>query len=298
MVMTDSSSCSPAQRLSRWQYSTGKERDAETGLDYFLARYYSGPQGRFTSPDPTMLSVNTLNPQTWNRYSYVLNNPLRYVDPLGLWAISYEDELDKDGKLKRRKLLVHKSKDDDNAASLAEQLGYKGKDAEKLAAKITKKFGDSDNIQLSKMGGAVGRTFDAAETGLTAQAKYDAKGGGQTPGPIVGNMADCSMTAMSIAAPSSMAGVFGTFGVQAADDLIGQLGLASVSPGNERTGDVIRWGVGDKRHFANMIFTGDDGITEAFSRSGMNGKFQIVPLTNDQFQKFYGQITGRFRPNE
>jgi RHS repeat-associated protein len=63
---------------------TSKERDAETGLDYFGARYMSSAQGRFTSPDPLMASAKASNPQTWNRYSYTLNNPLRFVDPDGL----------------------------------------------------------------------------------------------------------------------------------------------------------------------------------------------------------------------
>jgi RHS repeat-associated protein len=69
---------------------TGKERDAETGLDYFGARYYSGAQGRFSSPDPLLNSGKPSNPQSWNRYTYTLNNPLRYVDPTGLygWAAS------------------------------------------------------------------------------------------------------------------------------------------------------------------------------------------------------------------
>ncbi len=62
---------------------TGKERDTETGLDYFGARYNGSSLGRFTSPDPSMGSVRLENPQTWNRYTYVLNNPLRFVDPTG-----------------------------------------------------------------------------------------------------------------------------------------------------------------------------------------------------------------------
>ncbi len=63
---------------------TGKERDAETGLDYFGARYFSGAQGRWTSPDPLMASAKASKPQTWNRYAYALNNPLKFVDPDGL----------------------------------------------------------------------------------------------------------------------------------------------------------------------------------------------------------------------
>ena len=53
------------------------------GLDYFGARYFSGAQGRFTSPDPLKASGNLKNPQSWNRYAYVFNNPLRNVDPNG-----------------------------------------------------------------------------------------------------------------------------------------------------------------------------------------------------------------------
>ena len=64
---------------------TGQPRDAETGLDYFGARYFSSPLGRFTQPDPLLNSGRPANPQTWNRYAYVLNNPLRYTDPFGLW---------------------------------------------------------------------------------------------------------------------------------------------------------------------------------------------------------------------
>lgn len=61
---------------------TGKERDAETGLDYFGARYLSGAQGRFTSPDPLFIEAKRLpDPQAWNLYAYVRNNPLRLVDP-------------------------------------------------------------------------------------------------------------------------------------------------------------------------------------------------------------------------
>ena len=65
------------------QQFTSKERDVETGLDYFEARYYSSSQGRFTSPD--LLSGRQGSPQSWNRYAYSINNPLKYIDPSGLW---------------------------------------------------------------------------------------------------------------------------------------------------------------------------------------------------------------------
>jgi len=43
-------------------------------------------QGRFTSPDPLLSSGNPELPDTWNRYSYSLNNPLRFTDPTGLYV--------------------------------------------------------------------------------------------------------------------------------------------------------------------------------------------------------------------
>jgi len=63
---------------------TGKERDAETGLDYFGARYYGSKIGRFTTTDPVQtIKANLVDPQRWNRYAYARNNPLRYNDPTG-----------------------------------------------------------------------------------------------------------------------------------------------------------------------------------------------------------------------
>jgi RHS repeat-associated protein len=72
---------------------TSKERDSETGLDFFDARYMSSVQGRFTSADPSGISINPTNPQTWNKYLYALNNPLTYVDKNGLWPTSVHDDI-------------------------------------------------------------------------------------------------------------------------------------------------------------------------------------------------------------
>jgi RHS repeat-associated protein len=80
------------------QLFTGKERDAETGLDYFGARYFSGAQGRFTSPDKPFVDQTESDPQSWNLYAYGRNNPLRYTDADGQACVStdggktYKDE--------------------------------------------------------------------------------------------------------------------------------------------------------------------------------------------------------------
>jgi RHS repeat-associated protein len=70
---------------SNYPFLTSKERDIETGLDYFLARYYSSTQGRFTSADEPFADQGEEDPQSWNLYLYAGNNPLLFTDPMGLW---------------------------------------------------------------------------------------------------------------------------------------------------------------------------------------------------------------------
>ena len=62
---------------------TAKERDVESGLDYFGARFNTSYLGRFMSPDSVANDWELRSPQTWNRYAYARNNPLIYVDPDG-----------------------------------------------------------------------------------------------------------------------------------------------------------------------------------------------------------------------
>jgi RHS repeat-associated protein len=60
----------------------GKERDTESGNDYFGARYYASSMGRFISPNDGT-GEHFENPQSLNRYAYVFNNPLKLIDPSG-----------------------------------------------------------------------------------------------------------------------------------------------------------------------------------------------------------------------
>ena len=67
---------------------TAKERDSESNLDNFGARYYSSSFGRFLSPDPLGIpAAKPAFPQTWNLYTYVVNNPVNLTDPTGLWCV-------------------------------------------------------------------------------------------------------------------------------------------------------------------------------------------------------------------
>lgn len=66
---------------------SGKERDTESGLDYFGARYYDRTQYRFISADPKLvLQTAQSDSQRWNLYSYCFNNPVSAFDPNGKWG--------------------------------------------------------------------------------------------------------------------------------------------------------------------------------------------------------------------
>ncbi|MCC7103628.1 MAG: RHS repeat-associated core domain-containing protein [Chloroflexi bacterium] len=67
---------------SDFQYA-GEQKDPETGLINLRARYYDPGVGRLLSRDVLPCAIRPGFPQTFNRYAYTLNNPLRYVDPSG-----------------------------------------------------------------------------------------------------------------------------------------------------------------------------------------------------------------------
>jgi RHS repeat-associated protein len=120
---------------------TGKERD-ETGLDYFGARYYSGPQGRFTSPDPLLNSGRPTAPQSWNRYAYAFNNPLRFTDPTGLWnwdtnCDEASDSACKENRDRFRNAVTHLSE--------SAEKSLKGSDERKRLEKILKRIGTEND---------------------------------------------------------------------------------------------------------------------------------------------------------
>src|ERR1700730_17121989 len=70
---------------------TGDTQDSFSGLLYDTPNRELHPgEGRWMSPDPAGLAADPSNPQSWNRYAYVLNNPLSATDPTGLWCV-WED---------------------------------------------------------------------------------------------------------------------------------------------------------------------------------------------------------------
>ena len=111
-----------AQHVPLIHKFTGKERDTESGLDNFGARYDASSIGRFMTPDP--LGGHMEDPQTLNKYAYVRNNPTTLTDPTGLdiWLTgcgkdsstcknNYVGTTDKDGNFTRTHLTGDQTKD-------------------------------------------------------------------------------------------------------------------------------------------------------------------------------------------
>ena len=100
MPMMPSAVCAPI--VCSWvDRFTGKERDAESGNDYFKYRYYASSMGRWLSPDPSLLTHADLeNPQSLNLYNYVGNRPLTLTDLDGLcwkgfqWACNFVQRIE------------------------------------------------------------------------------------------------------------------------------------------------------------------------------------------------------------
>jgi len=110
--------------------STGKERDAETGLDYLGARYMSAAQGRFTSADEPLIDQDESDPQSWNLYSYVRDNPLRFTDPTGRKCVQTNNGWGDDGTRSGS----HKAGVDAEGNITAQKFDVKGQQGNVVAA--------------------------------------------------------------------------------------------------------------------------------------------------------------------
>jgi RHS repeat-associated protein len=178
-------SCSQNYKFS------GKERDIESNLDNFGARYDSSNLGRFMSPDPLFVSASILEPQTWNRYSYALNNPMAILDPTGLWdwgpsagGTATDDEL------KKRKNDKSLSRKDRNAAKNA--LNFRQSFRAALAqASGAAHSGTLSSTQQAAVQGAVSAYgTENDDNGVTVSSHQGGDPGVTTP--VGGNSVDVS----------------------------------------------------------------------------------------------------------
>jgi RHS repeat-associated protein len=262
--MTRSALCSTNRRLSR-TLSTGKERDTESGNDYFEARYYSSAMGRFMSPDwsakvAPVPYAKMDDPQTLNLYAYVGNNPLIHVDADGHWEISLT------GDEKHKQFVAKPSKEGDSGSTLAKQLGLKGKDAKAFA----KGVGQGD-FALSKDKGSAGTAFRRMESIVN-----DAHN----------SFRDCSQSSADVAwgPPHN-----GMTTVSMDSDLQSHASPVKGGAADATSGDVVRYADSSNtpQHFASFMYTNDSGTAMVFSVSGAGGPKLTGPASD--FQGVQGQ---------
>ena len=152
---------------------TGKERDTESGLDNFGARYNASTMGRFMTPDPLLNSGRPSSPQTWNRYSYALNNPLKIKDPTGLYNVNCGDDKSCQKSAERLKKgleklqnKVDKMKDSDQKTRLEHALGAMG----------TQNDGNNVNVSFGAIAGTAAATTDAHfDSATNSYSSFDVK---------------------------------------------------------------------------------------------------------------------------
>ena len=153
---------------------TGKERDPESGLDNFGARYNSSSLGRFMSPDPLLNSGQPWDPQTWNRYAYALNNPLAIIDPTGLYNLV--NNCAQDDKKCNKQFQQAAKKLKQGLSDLQKKVDKMkpGKEKDRLSAALNRMGTENDGNNVNVQFGTV--TGGAAHTDLTLDNSGNIKG--------------------------------------------------------------------------------------------------------------------------
>lgn len=163
-------------------HSTGKERDAESGNDYFGARYYVSTMGRFLSPDwsakvEPIPYANLGDPQSLNLYAYLRNNPMIRFDPDGHWVCNGNSEQCKaiQTGLNLAQAAEKKLAGSDNAADKKEAARIQK--VLDLYGPLSTKAGDKGdngvNVSFGKTGGGAAGEALVGKDGHTLNIKFD-----------------------------------------------------------------------------------------------------------------------------
>jgi len=165
---------------------SGKERDSESGLDNFGARYNSSQYGRFMTPD--VMGGHQEDPQTLNKYAYVRNNPLNLTDPTGLDFNLQCTETENNHSTCQGGLAGRTETFDDGSQHFIETVVYNNKDTGALQDQWGGSYTaevDSGGVHLSSDGGKT------SSTGSWVDGSNDTKFA-QTSGALAGFSFDFS----------------------------------------------------------------------------------------------------------
>jgi RHS repeat-associated protein len=274
---------------------TGYERDGETDLDYAQARMFGSSLGRFTSPDPALVSASLQNPQTWNRFAYVMNNPLKYSDPLGLWAIRQTVYMKKDKNGDNTKEvdyveLVLFAEEGDDVNTLKDQFNLKSvNDATKLLTSLEK-----NGMRLSKAdNSAIRNVFKEIER-IEKDYQQDIidKGGVEEAND---NGRDCSMTTARISFQRT--DLRGTPEVKAFAEG-DRFGVANPErdPEDAKTGDAVLW-MKDAAptHLATFLMFNRSGEPLVYSKTNSTGPYERSTISDlSKNNQNFGRVTNYY----
>jgi RHS repeat-associated protein len=149
---------------------TGYFRDSETMLDYAKNRYEQPGMGRFMTPDPFMGSGGPANPGSWNRYAYVLGDPINRVDRKGLDGGMVIDDGDDD--------------DDDDDDSLGGTTSYSSSQITGYDADGTPQVGDQTPGVSATVSTSLSSVIYSGSVNVFTFAGLGAEIGGTIGGPL------------------------------------------------------------------------------------------------------------------
>lgn len=301
---------------------TGYEKDVETGLDFAEARYYNNQHGRFTAVDPLLASGKSANPQSFNRYSYVMNSPLRLTDHTGLqvgeevpdsgvitvetnWYTSFAAFLRHTGQQLQQQFnnVMQKASNHDPLGSVNFQRSRQMFDPypedrhdDRLVGGI---FGPSWNSVIDQTNQSYRTAATVNEIGLTAQTIW-----------LGGTMSYYSSSmAVNRLYYSSSAGNFSTFGEGTtfthftdADGVTGITGIQNPSElavGQPFEVNTLRFGFGSNTQFARNpgdIFVTDLPLNSSAGRLNSIGVFGARQQFGIQFSQENALIHNGVRP--
>lgn len=257
---------------------TGKERDTESQLDYFRARHYASSLGRFMSPDPSGLKyADPKNPQSLNLYSYVLNNPVTFIDPTGLTCVqnsSDNNNIVDDGDGKGCSVV-----DDQNAADVAQH---------RYSATVYA----SDSSDLSTSSASSTGTIKRLSALLSSFNSSLQLGVCTLAAPLL-EAASLTHSTLGIGGGASagagfILGVSASGGIQVAADQHGNLGVVTTSGGNPGFGV---FGVGASAGVQGSVSSADTIFDLGGGSVGGNassGPFGVDVSTSDAGTTFTG----------
>jgi RHS repeat-associated protein len=233
---------------------TGHERDLRDptkttdDLDYMHARFYNPWIGRFLSVDPIGGSPGA--PQSWNRYSYVMNNPPNLVDPTGEAAKEYADALDRRAdEAKEGYLDLAKDGVSQNDGSLA---------------------GIAVDTALNTVAD-VGQALTAAGSGLG-----DALRAGDALGEAVGGGAGVGETALAAGKDTLRIGMMATMSVGVARSTVGKAAIAAGERGAAAvTNGALQTQVGGRLIGKGGLLNSGQNLRIGFGRRGGQGVLRV-----------------------